>query len=119
MAVEVVARPRAYGGMIYCDSGGFWIATTPDGKATVVRLSTHGWATLTGSTTLPLNEFTRLKVTWDGHSLAMYVNGNPGGTLVLDSKFTSFRRALGCNPFGSGSGYFTGDIGEFKISLLQ
>jgi len=119
MSIEAAVRPRAYGGMIFCDSGGFWIATAPDGKVTTVRLSTHSWATLTGSAVIPLGQWSRVKVNWDGHKLSLFVNGKPDGVLALDSKFTSFRRALGCNPFGSGSAYFDGDIGDFTIRLIQ
>lgn len=118
LSIKITVRPRAYGGYFFCDAGGMWMTTTPDGKPQFVRLSPAGWATATGKTPLPLNAWTPLEFTWDGATLKLFVNGHLDGEAPCGPKFGSWRRALGCNPFGSGSAYYDGDIDNFEMRAL-
>jgi hypothetical protein len=114
-SLKIAVRPRQYGGMFFCDSGGLWVTTTQDGRPEYTRLGPTGWVSAYGKTPIPLGQWTRLECTWDGHTSRIFVNGVLAGESICPPRFTSDRRALGCNPFGSGSGYYDGDIDNFEI----
>ncbi len=118
MALELAVRPRAFGGMFWCDGGGMWVTTSPEGRVEFVRLSPSGWARATSNRALPLGEWSLLRCTWDGGRLQIAVNGGIDGAAPCPSKFTSWRRALGCNPFGSGSGYYDGDLDHYSLRAI-
>ena len=119
MQFAVSARPRAYAGNIYCDSGGMWLSIGGGGTAQFVRRGPSGWVTVTGKSRVPLDEWTRFRCVWDGAKMSLYVNDKLDGEAECPPAFGSFRRALGCNPYGSGSGYWNGDIDDFKIEMLK
>ena len=118
LELKLAVRPRAYGGMFFCDSGGLWLTTTAEGHIQLVRLGPNGWATLTGNTSIPLKQWTQLTARWDGAKMQLWVNGALDGAVACPPKFASGRRALGYNPFGAGSGYYDGDLDEWRLRAL-
>jgi hypothetical protein len=120
-SLKIAVRPRSYDGVFFCDSGGLWMAFTPDGKATYTRLGPgagHNWVVATGRTTIPLNQWTRFEFTWDGQTSRIMVNGKLDGEARCGPQFESSRSALGYNPFGAGSAYFNGAVDDLQIRLL-
>ena len=117
-SLKMAVRPRKYGGMFFTDSGGLWMTTTPDGKPVYTRLGPGGWISAYGKTPIPLGHWTRFEFTWDGHKSRIFVNGVLDGETDCPPRFTSDRRAIGCNPYGSGSGYYDGDIDSLEIRAL-
>ena len=112
-------RPRTYAGLIYCDDGGLWMGFTPDGKALYTRLRPGGgWNTAYGKTAIPLNQWTPLEFTWDGHESRIFVNGQLDGEGDAPPAFGSGRCALGYNPFGRGAEYYDGDLDSLEIKTL-
>ena len=118
-SLKIAVRPRTYAGLIYCDDGGLWMGFTPDGKALYTRLRPGGgWNTAYGKTTIPLNQWTPLEFTWDGHVSRVFVNGLLDGEGDAPPAFGSGRCALGYNPFGHGSSYYDGDLDSLEIKTL-
>ncbi len=76
---------------------------------------------LTGTTTLPLNQWQHIAVTYDGNNLRLYLNGNLEATSALIAKppqsasiqHASIGSAL--NSLGVAQGFFNGKIDEVKI----
>ena len=119
LSIKMAVRPRTYGGTFFCDAGGMWMKTTGEGTLQFARLGPQGFVTLTGKNRIPLNEWSSLEFIWDGAMMRMFINGQPEGETPCNVKFASWRRALGCNPFGKGSDYYNGDLDEFEIRLIS
>ncbi len=119
VSIKMAVRPRAYGGMFFCDAGGLWMKTTPEGAVQFVRLGPKGPVTQTSESRIPLNQWSSLEFVWDADTMKTFINGQSHGETSCEPKFASWRRALGCNPFGGGSAYYEGDIDDFEIRSLR
>ena len=121
-SMKLDVRPAAYEGHFFCDGGGMWMTTDASGHVVFVRLggvNPHQWVTANSTGAIPLNEWTHLEFRWDGKMMLIFINGKQDGTAACRPLFSSWRRAIGCNPFGSGSAYYNGDLDNFEIKLLK
>lgn len=118
VSIKMAVRPRSYGGMFFCDAGGMWMNTTAEGAVQFVRLGPQGPVTQTSKVLIPLNQWSSLEFIWDAGKMKTFINGKAESETSCEPKFTSWRRVLGCNPFGSGSAYYNGDIDDFEILSL-
>jgi hypothetical protein len=120
MTFTVVVRPHSYSGdgMIYCDSGGMWLSLAADGTVRFVRRGATGWITAAGHTQIPLDQWSTIMCWWDGALMTLDVNGKDDAKAACAPGFTSFRRALGCNPYATGSAFWNGDLSGFQMQIL-
>lgn len=122
LSIKVSVRPRRFGGLIYADAGGTWITTDSAGHVQWVRLGgvdPHRWITAQSANTIPLGQWSDLECTWDGARLRIFISGRADGEAPCPPLFGSWRRAVGYNPFGTGSDYFEGEVDDLTIRSLQ
>ncbi|RYF38343.1 MAG: hypothetical protein EOO38_24905 [Cytophagaceae bacterium] len=121
LSVKVSVRPRRFGGNIYTDAGGMWVSTDGEGHIQWVRLGGVNpirWVTTQSQSVIPLGEWSDLECIWDGKRLRIFINGRADGEAECPPLFSSWRRAVGYNPFGTGSGYFEGDVDDLTIRSI-
>ena len=113
---KLAVRPSAYGGVLYADIGGFIVSLGKDGKVQYSRHTHTQFVTAYGGTPLPVGQWSVVQCTWDGTTSRIFVNGKLDGQTACPPGFGSSQRALGCNPFGSSSDYYNGDMDDFELS---
>jgi len=118
--ISLAVSPIQFGGLIFCDAGGFTIGLEPDGKVKASRIQQPGnqWQSITSSTSLKLRQWTNVKTQWDGDNLYLFINDVLEGKIPCSNGFTSGRRALGCNVFNYTS-FYTGQIDEMVIKAMD
>ena len=107
-------------GTLFADTGGIVLGL--DGAGHVVLQIQHsggGWATATSPQRAPAGIWSEVRATVRPGTIALSLNRAPAVDRPWrNDGLQSGVRALGCNPFGGGSGYFTGGISIFRITRL-
>lgn len=121
--VSAWVRPDAGGTQgpqcIYVDINGCVIlAIDEGGRLTCSRAREAGWAVVTGTTRIATGEWTHVAATYDQQALRLYVSGRPDGEAPCVGARASNVTAIGCNPFGSRSGFFAGSLDEVRVRAV-
>jgi hypothetical protein len=117
--VQITIRARVNAsGMLFCDSGGFWISSNAQGILSAVRFTNAGWSTATMTHAVPLGSWQTVTTTWNGTTLSVNADGVGSASCASSGGFQSGNRSIGSNPYGKRSSFFHGDIARVTIKSL-
>jgi PKD repeat protein len=108
---EAVLVKEQPGGVVY----GLYGSNASSDPSANLALAGGSSQSATGSSGLPLNSWSYLSATYNGSSLALYVNGNLVQTTSASGKITTSNGALQIGGYSGLGQYFNGLIDEVRI----
>ena len=122
VTVEAWVRPTALGGMwrtvVFKERPGglvYGLYGSQGGGRALGQVDIGGERNALGSSTMPLNTWTHLAVTYDASVLRLYVNGAPSGTAVVAGTIPSSTGVLRIGGNSVWAEWFAGQIDEIRV----
>ena len=122
VTVEAWVRPTALGGMwrtvVFKERPGglvYGLYGSQGGGRALGQVDIGGERNALGSSSMPLNTWTHLAVTYDASVLRLYVNGAPSGTAVVAGTIPSSTGVLRIGGNSVWAEWFAGQIDEVRV----
>ncbi len=99
-------------------SGIFFDSWVNSSLGVEVRISSSTNATLTSTSTVSVNAWNHVAVTFDGTTLRIFINGVPSGSTSFTMPTgTTTRYFVGYNDYSPAARYFTGYLSNWRVSV--